>query len=101
MRAIGLLSRSPAAREDGLLVSENAASQLLSLAAQIALEVGHVRGLVAHLKHETKGWATLHLSRKSSSSLGKDNELSETEHGCLSPQQAYFTSFMNTKSCLA
>nr|XP_040028792.1 testis-expressed protein 11 isoform X1 [Gasterosteus aculeatus aculeatus] len=38
VRAIGLLSRSPAAREDGLLVSENAASQLLSLAAQIALE---------------------------------------------------------------
>ncbi|KAL6117423.1 tex11 [Pungitius sinensis] len=38
VHAIGLLSRSPVAREDGLLVSENAASQLLSLAAQIALE---------------------------------------------------------------
>ncbi|KAM8908649.1 testis-expressed protein 11 [Spinachia spinachia] len=38
VRAIGRLSRSPVAKEDGLLVSENAASQLLSLAAQIALE---------------------------------------------------------------
>ncbi|XP_054453956.1 testis-expressed protein 11 [Anoplopoma fimbria] len=38
VNAMGLLSRSPVASEDGLLVSENAASNLLSLAAQIALE---------------------------------------------------------------
>ncbi|XP_049441019.1 testis-expressed protein 11 [Epinephelus fuscoguttatus] len=38
VNAMGLLSKSPAASEDGLLVSENAASSLLSLAAQIALE---------------------------------------------------------------
>ena len=37
--AIGLLSKCPVAREDRVLVSENAASSLLSLAAQIALEV--------------------------------------------------------------
>lgn len=36
---MGLLSKSPVASEDRLLVSENAASNLLSLAAQIALEV--------------------------------------------------------------
>ncbi|XP_056238107.1 testis-expressed protein 11 isoform X4 [Seriola aureovittata] len=35
---IGLLSKCPVACEDRLLVSENAASNLLSLAAQIALE---------------------------------------------------------------
>ncbi|XP_056294732.1 testis-expressed protein 11 [Pseudoliparis swirei] len=38
VNAMGLLSRRPAAREDGLLVSEKAAFNLLSLAAQIALE---------------------------------------------------------------
>ncbi|TNN64397.1 Testis-expressed sequence 11 protein [Liparis tanakae] len=38
VNAMGLLSRSPAAREDGPLVSEKAAFNLLSLAAQIALE---------------------------------------------------------------
>ncbi|XP_026186381.1 testis-expressed protein 11 [Mastacembelus armatus] len=38
VKAIGLLSKSPVASEDTLLVSENAASSLLSLAAQIALE---------------------------------------------------------------
>ncbi|XP_068445351.1 testis-expressed protein 11 [Clinocottus analis] len=38
VNAMGLLSRSLVASEDGLLVSENAASNLLSLAAQIALE---------------------------------------------------------------
>ncbi|XP_074504627.1 testis-expressed protein 11 [Sebastes fasciatus] len=38
VNAMGLLSKSPVASEDGLLVSENAASNLLSLAAQIALE---------------------------------------------------------------
>uniref|UniRef100_A0A8D3B093 Protein ZIP4 homolog n=1 Tax=Scophthalmus maximus TaxID=52904 RepID=A0A8D3B093_SCOMX len=36
--AMGQLSRCPVAHEDKLLVSENAASNLLSLAAQIALE---------------------------------------------------------------
>nr|XP_020444009.1 testis-expressed protein 11 isoform X2 [Monopterus albus] len=36
--AMGLLSKSPVADEDTLLVAENAASNLLSLAAQIALE---------------------------------------------------------------
>ncbi|KAM6952207.1 testis-expressed protein 11 [Lycodopsis pacificus] len=38
VNAMGLLSKSAAASSDGLLVSENAASKLLSLAAQIALE---------------------------------------------------------------
>ncbi|XP_059202735.1 testis-expressed protein 11 isoform X2 [Centropristis striata] len=38
VNAMGRLSKSLAATEDGLLVSENAASSLLSLAAQIALE---------------------------------------------------------------
>ncbi|XP_034399155.1 testis-expressed protein 11 [Cyclopterus lumpus] len=38
VNAMGLLSRSPVTSEDRLLVSENAASNLLSLAAQIALE---------------------------------------------------------------
>ncbi|XP_010784460.1 testis-expressed sequence 11 protein [Notothenia coriiceps] len=38
VNAMGRLSKSPSASEDGLLVSENAASNLLSLAAQIALE---------------------------------------------------------------
>ncbi|KAM9356520.1 testis-expressed protein 11 [Symphorus nematophorus] len=36
--AMGLLSKSPVASEDRLLLSENAASNLLSLAAQIALQ---------------------------------------------------------------
>lgn len=36
---MGLLSNAPVSREDRLLVSENAASHLLKLAAQIALEV--------------------------------------------------------------
>lgn len=39
MNAMGLLTKCPVASEDRLLVSENAASNLLSLAAQIALEV--------------------------------------------------------------
>ncbi|XP_034739537.1 testis-expressed protein 11 isoform X1 [Etheostoma cragini] len=38
VNAMGLLSKSRVASQDGLLVSENAASNLLSLAAQIALE---------------------------------------------------------------
>ncbi|XP_047441653.1 testis-expressed protein 11 isoform X2 [Mugil cephalus] len=38
VNAMGLLSKSPIASEDRLLVSETAASNLLSLAAQIALE---------------------------------------------------------------
>lgn len=42
---MGLLSKSRVASEDGLLVSENAASNLLSLAAQIALEVGLITRL--------------------------------------------------------
>lgn len=39
VNAIGQLSQSPIAKEDKLLVSEDAASSLLSLAAQIALKV--------------------------------------------------------------
>ena len=39
LNAMGRLSRCPVADEDRLLVSENAASNFLSLAAQIALEV--------------------------------------------------------------
>lgn len=42
---MGQLSRCPVAHEDKLLVSENAASNLLSLAAQIALEVALTTGL--------------------------------------------------------
>ncbi|KAF3838575.1 hypothetical protein F7725_010343 [Dissostichus mawsoni] len=38
VNAMGRLSKSPSVSEDGLLVSENAASNLFSLAAQIALE---------------------------------------------------------------
>ncbi|KAI3351644.1 hypothetical protein L3Q82_020470 [Scortum barcoo] len=38
VNAMGLLSKSPVASEDRLLVSKSAASNLLSLAAQIALE---------------------------------------------------------------
>ncbi|KAM3613457.1 uncharacterized protein V6R79_026464 [Siganus canaliculatus] len=38
LNAMGLLSKSPVTSEDRLLASENAASSLLSLAAQIALE---------------------------------------------------------------
>ncbi|KAM8733021.1 testis-expressed protein 11 [Acanthopagrus schlegelii] len=38
VNAMGRLSKSPVGDEDGLLVSENAASNLLRLAAQIALE---------------------------------------------------------------
>ncbi|XP_069027812.1 testis-expressed protein 11 [Embiotoca jacksoni] len=41
VNAMGRLSKSPVASEDRLLVSENAASDLLSLAAQIALENEH------------------------------------------------------------
>ncbi|KAA8588794.1 hypothetical protein FQN60_010139, partial [Etheostoma spectabile] len=46
VNAMGLLSKSCVASEDGLLVSENAASNLLSLAAQIALEGSKTLGLV-------------------------------------------------------
>lgn len=38
---MGLLAKSPVACEDRLLVSETAASNLLVLAAQMALQVGH------------------------------------------------------------
>ncbi|XP_026214349.1 testis-expressed protein 11 [Anabas testudineus] len=38
VNAMGILAKSPAASEDTLLVSENVSSNLLSLAAQIALE---------------------------------------------------------------
>ncbi|XP_017263704.1 testis-expressed protein 11 [Kryptolebias marmoratus] len=41
LNAMGLLSKSPVASEDRLLVLETSASYLLSLAAQIALENGH------------------------------------------------------------
>ncbi|XP_038555989.1 testis-expressed protein 11 isoform X2 [Micropterus salmoides] len=46
VNAMGLLCRNPVANEDRLLVSENAASYLLSLAAQIALEGFKNLGLV-------------------------------------------------------
>lgn len=36
---MGLVSKAPVSREDGVLVSGNAASHLLKLAAQMALEV--------------------------------------------------------------
>lgn len=36
---MGLLAKNPVSSEDRILVSENAASNLLRLAAQIALEV--------------------------------------------------------------
>lgn len=49
VNAMGLLSKSPAASEDGLLVSENAASSLLSLAAQIALEVRLIIRVITQL----------------------------------------------------
>lgn len=47
LHAMGLLSKTPVASEDRLLMSENAASNLLSQAAQIALEVEFIKGLVA------------------------------------------------------
>lgn len=40
IKAMSVMAKSPAASEDRLLVSENAADNLLKLAAQIALEVG-------------------------------------------------------------
>lgn len=36
---MGLVSKAPVSREDGVLASGNAASHLLKLAAQMALEV--------------------------------------------------------------
>lgn len=39
VNAMGLLAKNPVSSEDRILVSENAASNLLRLAAQIALEV--------------------------------------------------------------
>lgn len=47
LHAMGRLSKNPVACEDRLLVSEDAASNLLSLAAQIALEVEFITGLIA------------------------------------------------------
>lgn len=44
---MGRLSKNPVACEDILLVSVDAASNLLSLAAQIALEVEFITGLIA------------------------------------------------------
>lgn len=50
VNTMGLLAKkSPVSNEDKLLVSENAASNLLSLAAQIALEVGLIRELIPGL----------------------------------------------------
>lgn len=43
LREIGSLAQNPVTSEDRLLVTENAAANLLSLAAQIALEVGHIK----------------------------------------------------------
>lgn len=54
VNAIGLLSKSPMASEDKLLVSENAASNLLSLAAQIALEVRLISGLMTVTVHQSE-----------------------------------------------
>lgn len=54
---MGLLSKSPMTSEDRLLVSEKAASNLLSLAAQIALEVRLVTGLMTVTIHQSeKSW---------------------------------------------
>ena len=44
VKAMGVLACGPVSSEDRLLVCEDAASSLLSLAAQIALEVGLHRG---------------------------------------------------------
>lgn len=61
---MGLLSlaKSPVASEDRLLVSENAASNLLSLAAQIALEVR---------THHRTHYSVLYTSRKICGICGK------------------------------
>lgn len=42
LREIGALAQTPVTSEDRLLVTENAAANLLSLAVQIALEVGYI-----------------------------------------------------------
>ncbi|KAI2656849.1 Testis-expressed protein 11 [Labeo rohita] len=42
LREIGALAQNPVTSEERLLVTENAAANLLSLAAQIALEVSHI-----------------------------------------------------------
>lgn len=46
VNAMGLLSKSPVLSEDRLLVSETSASYLLSLGAQIALQVKLVTALI-------------------------------------------------------
>ena len=49
LTAMGRLAKSPVSNEDRLLVCENAASSLLSLASQIALEVSSTQApLWAH-----------------------------------------------------
>lgn len=42
LREISTLAQTPVSSEDRLLVAENAAANLLSLAAQLALEVCHI-----------------------------------------------------------
>lgn len=46
---MGRLAKIPVSIEDTILVSEDASSNLLSLAAHIALEVGLVTGPVTHV----------------------------------------------------
>lgn len=54
VNAMGLLSKSPVLSEDRLLVSETSASSLLSLAAQIALQVKLVTALITRFKIKMK-----------------------------------------------
>lgn len=49
VNAMGILAKSPVTTEDTLLASGNAASNLLSLAAQIALEVEVITRLFTQL----------------------------------------------------
>lgn len=54
LNAMGVLSKSPVSSEDRLLLSESAASCLLCLAAQIALEVESITPLVTRSNHEIR-----------------------------------------------
>ncbi|KAI4818716.1 hypothetical protein KUCAC02_004018 [Chaenocephalus aceratus] len=58
VNAMGRLSKSPSASEDGLLVSENAASNMLSLAAQIALEFHRTNSRNGHEGSGELVWKT-------------------------------------------
>lgn len=54
VNAMGLLAKGPMASEDKLLVSDNAASNILTLAAKIALEVRLISSLKSVTVHQSE-----------------------------------------------